>query len=86
MKTYFVTLFLNIGRNKAVQEVTGLTFVRIYVTSVYTKKRVIIIYDRTIGTNKTKLIFQKFCQKHRVDLEKRLITSNLVVIQQWFYK
>ena len=46
------------------------------------KKREIINYDRTMGTNRIKLIFQKFCQKRSVDLEKRLITPNLVVIQQ----
>ena len=50
------------------------------------KKREIINYDRTIGTNRIKLIFRKICQKRRVDLKKRLITPNLVVIRQWFYK
>ena len=50
------------------------------------KNREIINYDRTFGTNRIKLMFQKICQKRIVDLEKRLITTNPVVIQQWFYK
>ena len=53
-----------------------------YLRYLCTKKREILNYDRTIGTNKIKLIFQKFCQKRWVDLEKRLITPNLVVIRQ----
>ena len=51
-----------------------------------TKKREIVDYDRTNGTNRIKLSFQKICQKRRIDLEKCLITPNLVVIRQWFYK
>ena len=77
-------LFLNIDNNKADQEVTGLTF--IYLRYQCTKQREIINHDRTIGTDRIKFTFQKFCQKRRVDLEKRLITPNLVVIRQWFYK
>ena len=65
---------------KAVQKVIG------FMLTVFTKKRKIINYNRTIGTSRIKLIFRKFCPKRRVDLEKRLITPNLVVIRQWFYK
>ena len=72
-------LFLNIDRNK--RRFRGhCIYVPIYLNSVYTKKREIINYDRTIWTNRIKLIFQKFCQKRKVDLEKRLITPRLVVI------
>ena len=46
------------------------------------QKREIINCDRTIETIRIKIIFQKFCQKGRVDLEKRLITPNLVVVGQ----
>ena len=84
-KNLLSQLLLNIDRNKSRSRGHWI-YVLIYVTSVYTKKREIINYDRTIGTNRIKFVFQKFCQKRRVDLEKGLITLNLVVIQQWFYK
>ena len=70
-------LLLNIDRNKS-RSSGDWIYVR--------KKREIINYERTIGTNRIKLIFRKVCLKRRVDLEKRLITPNLVVIRQWFYK
>ena len=59
---------------------------RSYLRYQCTKKREILNYDRTIGTNRIKLIFRKFCQKRWVDLEKCLITPNLVVTRQEFYK
>ena len=55
---------------------------RSYLRYQCTKKREILNYDRTIRTNRIKLIFQKICQKRWVDLEERLITPNLVVIRQ----
>ena len=69
---------------KAVQEVTGFTF--LFTLQVFKIKREIINYDRTIGTNRIKLIFWKFCRKRVVDLEKRVVTPNVVVIRRWFYK
>ena len=76
--------FWTLIARKAVQEVTGFTF--LITISLFTKKREIINYDRTIGTYRIKLIFWRFCQKRRIDLEKRLTTPNVVVIRRWFYK
>ena len=68
MKINFYNSFWTSITTKTVQEVTGFTF--LFTLPVFTKKRDIINYDRTFGTNKIKLIFQKFCQKRRVDLKK----------------
>ena len=62
MKICYRNSFWTLIATKAVQEVTGFTFL-FYVTSVYTKKSEIINYDRTIGTNRIKLIFQKILPK-----------------------
>ena len=60
---------------KAVQKVIGFTL------TVFTKKREIINYDRTIGTNRIK--FFEILPETQGRLYKRLITPNLFVIRQW---
>ena len=82
-KSIVTTLFEHRSQQKPFKRLLDL---RSYSRYQCTKKREIINYDKTMETNRIKLTFQKFCQKHKFDLEKRLITPNLVVIRQWLYK
>ena len=66
MKSFVTTLFEHRLQQKSFKWLLDLRSYLRYQS--LQKKREIINYDRTIGTDRIKLIFQKFCQKRRVTL------------------